>query len=176
MTLTEVSLPGVESQQYQLEVLTEHYLMQCVAEPVGMLMTYLDSPDRANLQFKEITLTGLSPDSNVNSIKIKELWVQRSEIIAVCLSESDLQGTVQKLPAKEKLRIFLPRFVVQGTVTRGEDTRMGDMFDVMKGTWAAVFDTQVFPLTTLRAHPFREAPFLLVNKDRIRFYEVLSPS
>jgi hypothetical protein len=174
MTLTDVSLLDVDTKQYELEVLTEHYLMQCVAKPVGMLMTYLDSPDRANLQFKDVTLTGLSTDSNVNSIKIKELWVQRSEIVAVCLDEADLQGAVQKLPTKELLRIFLPRFVVQGTLTRGVDTRMGDIFDVMKGAWAAVFDAQIFPLTALRAHPFREAPFLLINKDRIRFYEVLA--
>ena len=173
MTLTDVSLLDVDTKQYELEVLTEHYLMQCVAKPVGMLMTYLDSSERANLQFKDVTLTGLSTDSNVSSIKIKELWVQRSEIVAVCLSESDLQGAVQKLPTKELLRIFLPRFVVQGTLTRGVDTRMGDIFDVMKGAWAAVFDAQIFPLTALRAHPFREAPFLLINKDRIRFYEVL---
>ena len=173
MVLTDVSLPGVDTKQYQLEVLTEHYLMQCMVEPVGMLMTYLDSPERTNLQLKDITLTGLSTDSNVNSIKIDELWVQRSEIVAICLDETDLAGAVQKLPAKELLRIFLPRFVVQGTLTRGEDTRMGDMFEVIKGAWAAVFDAQIFPLTALRANPFREAPFLLVNKDCIRFYEVL---
>lgn len=175
MALTDVSLPEIDHKQYQLEVLTEHFLMQGVAEPVGMLMTYLESPERANLQFKEVTLTGLGTDSNVNSIKMKELWVQRSEIIAICLSEDDLQGAIQKLPAKETLRVFLPRFVIQGTITRGEDTRMGDMFEVMKGSWASIFDAQIFPLTTLRAHPFREAPFLLVNKNRIRFYEVLSP-
>jgi hypothetical protein len=176
MVLTDVSLPEVETKQYQLEVLTEDYLLQCAAEPVGMLMTYLDSPERTNLQFKDITLTGLATDSNVNSIKMKELWVQRSEVVTICLDEADLQGAVQKLPAKETLRIFLPRFVVQGTVTRGEDTRMGDMFEVIKGTWAAVFDAQVFPLTAMKAHPFREAPFLLVNKNRIRFYEVLTQS
>lgn len=174
MALTDVSIPRVETKQYQLEVLTEHYLMQCMAEPVGMLKTYLDSPERTNLQFKAITLTGLSTDSNVNSIKITELWVQRSEIVAICLNESDLQGEIQRLPAKETLRMFLPRFVVQGTLTRGEDTRTGDMFEVLKGTWAAVFNAQVFPLTTLRAHPFREAPFMLINKDHIRFYEVLT--
>jgi hypothetical protein len=169
-----MALPEIACKQYQLEILTENYLMQCMVEPPGMLMTYLDSPDRANFCFKDITLTGLSTDSNVNSIKIKELWVQRSEIIIMCLSESDLQGAVQKLPAQEKLRIFLPRFVVQGTLTHGEDTRLGDMFDVMKSTWAAVNIAQIFPLTALRAHPFREAQFLLVNKDRIRFYEVIS--
>jgi len=169
-----MSLPEVACKPYSLEVLTEHYLMQCVAEPIGMLMTYLDSPDRGNLLFKGITLTGLGTDSTVNSIKIKELWVQRSEILAICLNETDLQGAVQKLPAQEKLRIYLPRFIVQGMLTHGEDTRLGDMFEVMKGTWAAVNNVQIFPLTSIRAQPFREAPFLLVNKTRIRFYEVIS--
>jgi hypothetical protein len=166
--------PDVASKQFHLEVLTENYLMQCVVEPVGMLMTYLDSPDRGNLLFKDITMTGLAPDSTVDAIKIKELWVQRKEIIAVSLDEADLQGSVQKLPAHEKLRIYLPRFMVQGTLTRGQDTRLGDMFEVMKGTWAAVSNAQIFPLTAMKTHLLRDAPFLLVNKDRIRFYEAIS--
>jgi len=169
-----MALPEIEKKKYRLEILTENYLIQCVVEPVGMLMTYLDSPDRSNLQLKEITMTGLGTDSTVNSIKMKELWVQRDEVIAICLNEEDLQGAVQKLPAHEKLRIFLPRFVVQGTLTHGEDTRTGDMFEVMKSTWAAVNNANIFPLTSMRAHPFREAPFLLVNKDRMNFYEVIS--
>jgi len=169
-----MSLPEVANKQYTLEVLTEHYLIQCVAEPVGMLMTYLDSPDRGNLLFKNITLTGLGTNSTVNSVKMKELWVQRDEIVAICLDEAELDGTVQKLPAQEQLRVFLPSFVIQGTLTRGVDTRLGDMFDVMKGTWAAVNDAHVYPLTAMKVHPFREAPFLLINKDRIQFYEAIS--
>jgi hypothetical protein len=170
-----MSLPQVTSKQFPLEVLTEHYSMQCMVEPVGMLMTYLDSPDRSNLRFKDITMTGLGTDSTMNCVKIKELWVQRSEIIAIYLSEAELEGTVQKLPAQEKLRIYLPRFMIQGTLTHGQDTRLGDMFEVMKGTWVAVNHARVFPLTTIKALPFREAPFLLVNKDRIRFYEAITP-
>ena len=169
-----MALPEMEVKKYPLEILTENYLIQCVIEPVGMLMTYLDSPDRTNFLLKNIILNGLGSDSTVNAVKIKELWLQKSEIIAICLNEIDLQGAVQKLPAKEKLRIFMPRFVVQGTLTRGEDTRLGDMFEVMKSTWAAVSNVNVFPLTAMRAHPFRETPFLLINKDRINFYEVLS--
>jgi hypothetical protein len=171
-----MSLPEVPNKQIQLEVLTEHYLIHGNVQPVGMLMTYLDSPDRTNLNFKDVTMTGLGTDSTVDSIKIKGLWVQRREIIALCLSEADLQGAVQKLPAHEKLRIYLPRFMIQGTLTHGQDTRLGDMFEVMKGTWAAVTNAQVFPLTTMKVHPFREAPFLLVNKDLIRFYEAITPN
>jgi hypothetical protein len=168
--------PETAGKQFQLEVLTENFLMKCKVEPIGMLMIYLDSPDRNNMLFKDVTMTGLATDSTMDSIKIKELWVQRREIVAISLAEADLQGMVQKLPAQEKLRIYLPRFMIQGTVTHGQDTRLGDMFEVMKGTWAAVNHAQIFPLTAMKIHPFREAPFLLVNKDRIRFYEAISPN
>jgi len=168
-----MSLPGIESKKYQLEMLTEYYLMQCTVEPIGMLMTYLDAPDRFNILIKNVTMIGLGTDSKVDTIKIKELWVQRYEIIAVRVNEEDLQGAVQKLPAEEKLRLFMPRFVVQGTLTRGEDTRLGDMFEVMKGTWAPMSNVQIFPHTEMKAQVFRESPFLLLNKDRIRFYEAI---
>lgn len=168
-----MSLPELESKQYPLEILTEYYLMQCNVEPPGMLMTYLDSPDRLNVLLKNITMTGLGTDSMVASIKIKELWVQRSEIVVIRVNEADLQGAVQKLPAQEKLRLFMPRFVVQGIVTRGEDTRLGDMFEVMKGTWVAVANAQIFPHTAMKSQVFREAPLLLLNKNRIRFYEAV---
>ena len=168
-----MSLPDLQSKQYPLDVLTEYYLMQCVAEPVGMLMTYLDAPDRENLLLKNMTMTSLGVDSKVDTIRTKELWVQRSEVLAIRVSEEDLQGAIQKLPAREKLRIFMPRFVVQGTLTHGEDTRLGDMFEVMKGTWAAVMNAQVFPHTAMKSQVFRDAPLLLVNKSRIRFYEAV---
>jgi hypothetical protein len=168
-----MSLPGVESRQFPLEILNEYYLMRCGVEPVGMLMTYLDAPDRNNVLLKNVTLTGLGTDSKVDIIKIKELWVQRSEILAIRVNEADLEGAIQKLPAQEKLRVFMPRFVVQGTVTRGEDTRLGDMFEVMKGTWVAMSNAQIFPHTTMKAEVFRSAPLLLLNKNRIRFYEAV---
>lgn len=166
-------MPEIESKQYQLDVLTEYYLMQCIVEPVGMLMMYLDSPDRENLLFKNITMTSLGVESKVNTIKTKELWVQRNEILAIRVNEDDLEGAVQKLPAQEKLRIFMPRFVIQGTLTRGEDTRLGDMFEVMKGVWAGVMDAQIFPHTAMKTQVFRDARFLLLNKKRIRFYEAI---
>lgn len=168
-----MAIPQIESKQYPLEILTEYYLMQCVVEPVGMLLTYLDAPDRENILLKNVTLTGLGLDSKVDIIKMKELWVQRKEIIAMRLDEADLEGGVQKLPALERLRIFMPRFVVQGTVTRGEDTRLGDMFEVMKGTWVGMSNAQIFPHTAMKSQVFREAPFMLLNKNRIRFYEAL---
>ena len=169
-----MALPETKNKQYALEILTEYNLMQCVAEPVGLLMTYLDAPDRFNILLKNVTMTGLGTDSKVGTVEMKELWVQRSEMIAIRVEEADLEGAIQKLPAQEKLRIFMPRFVVQGTLTRGEDTRLGDMFEVMKGTWAAMFNAQVYPHTAMKAQVFRDARLLLLNKNRIRFYEAVA--
>jgi len=169
-----MSLPELERKQYSIEILNEYYLMQCIIEPPGMLMTYLDAPDRTNILMKNVTLIGLGTDSKVDVVKIKELWVQRNEILVIRINEEELQGAVQKLPAQERLRIFMPRFVVQGTLTRGEDTRVGDMFEVMKGTWVAITNAQIIPHTSMKSQVFREAPFLLLNKNRIRFYEAVS--
>lgn len=166
-----MSLPDLTSKKFQLDILTEYYWMQCIVEPVGMLMTYLDSPDRENILIKDVTMTSLGTDSKVGTIRMKELWVQRSEIVAIRVKEEDLEGSVQKLPGQEKLRIFLPRFVVQGDLTHGEDTKIGDMFEVMKGTWASISNAQIFPHTEMKSQVFRVTPFLLVNKNRIRFYE-----
>lgn len=168
-----MALPEIDSKQYPLEILTEHYLVQCTVEAVGMLLSYLDAPERVNILLKNVTMISLSTDSRVDSIKIKELWVQKNEIIAIRVNEADLGGAVQKLPAEEKLRIFMPRFVLQGTLTRGVDTRLGDMFEVMKSTWAGMSNAQVFPHTETKVQVFRTAPFLLLNKTRIRFYEAV---
>lgn len=168
-----MSLPQLETKRYPIDILTEHYLLQCVVEPVGMLMTYFDSPDRTNFLVKDINMSGLGMDSAVSTVKIKELWVQREEIVVIRVNEEYLQGTLQKLPTIEKLRVFLPRFVVQGTFNHGEDTRLGDMFDVLKGTWVAAHNVQMFPLTALKTQVFRDVPLLLINKNYIHFYESL---
>ena len=166
-----MSLPTLESKQYPLEILTEYYLLQGIVEPVGVLMTYLDTPDRTNILLSDVTMTGLGSDSTVNAIKVKELWVQREEIVAIRVNEADLGQPLQNLPAKGLLRVFLPRFVVQATFTHGPDTRIGDLFELMKGTWAAAREAKIFPLTAVRTNTFRDADLLLINKNRIRFFE-----
>ncbi len=166
-----MSLPNIESKPYSAEILTENYHINCVIEPIGNLMTYLDSPERKNILIKNITMSGLANDSAIASVNIKELWVTRNEIILIRVNEDDVKDSLQNLPAKETLRIFMPRFVLQGTISRGEDTRVGDMFDVLKGNWAAAHNAQVFPLTNVKRQIFRQASLVLINKNRIQFYE-----
>ena len=134
-------------------------------------MTYLDTPERNNILIKNITMTGLANDSVIGTINIKELWVTREEIILIRVNEDDVKESLQHLPVRETLRIFVPNFVVQGAISRGEDTRVGDMFDVLKGDWAAIHDAQVFPLSSIKAQVFKQASMVLINKNRIEFYE-----
>jgi len=168
-----MSFPNIESRQHSTEILTEQYHIKCVIEPPGELMTYIDSPEHNNFLIKNIVLTSLEIDSLIASVNIKELWIKRDEIILMRVNEDDVKGSLQNLPAKETLRIFMPRFVVQGTVLRGEDTRVGEMFDALIGNWAAVHEAQVYPLTKEKAQVFRQASLVLINKNRVRFDEAL---
>ncbi|GAB4426342.1 MAG: hypothetical protein Kow002_15660 [Anaerolineales bacterium] len=166
-----MDLPNIETKKYSADILTEDYYLQCTIEPLGVLMTYLDTPDRKNILVKNVTMKGLASNSAVGSVNIKELWITRDEILTIRVDEEAVKGSIQNLPAKENLRIFLPRFVVQGTLTHGEDARVDDMFEVLKGSWAAASNAQVFPLISMKTQVFRQAPLLLINKNRIRFYE-----
>ena len=88
--------PEVARKQYPLEVLTEHYHFQCKVEPVGMLMTYLDSPDRCNILFKDI--------------KVSEVMTTN---LIICESEDDLcyvttimiKNRIRHLPIVENTKI-----------------------------------------------------------------------
>ena len=168
-----MSLPPLQSHQYQVEFFTEHYAVSGILEPFGMLSTYLDLTDRSNLQVKQVTATALDNDSAVNAFQSSELWMRRDEILALRILGEDVPGLVQNLPVHEKLRIFIPRFVVQGVVLRGTDTKISDLFEAMKGAWASVAEARVYPLAALRTPVFREAALLLINKRHIRFYEAV---
>lgn len=168
-----MSLPSLESQQFKIEILTEHYLLAGTLEVFGLLSTYLNQAERANFQIKQASLSALDTDSTLSVMPMEEVWVRREEIAALRIVEGDTQGLVQRLPIAETLRMFIPRFVIQATMLRGTDTSMGVFFEALAGPWAAATEAQVYPLTALKATVFREAPLLLINKRHIRFYEVV---
>jgi len=54
-----MSFATPEIHHYAVEVLTEQYLFSATLEPPGMLLNYVNHPDRATLQLKQVTATAL---------------------------------------------------------------------------------------------------------------------
>ncbi len=166
-----MSFSALQVRHYPVEVLTEHFLFAAALEPPGMLQTYLNHPDRITLSLKQVSATALDPGGKLATFQADELWVRRDEIIAIRFPNSLSTATMQLLPRKEKLRVFLTRFVVQGVFRCGVDTGLGDMFDTMNTYWALVGEARLFPLLPSPVPVFSDAPLLLVNRRHIRFYQ-----
>jgi len=167
------SLPPLQARHYNVEMVTAQYLLSGKLEPFGALMIYLNHPERVTFLVRDVTATALDAANVAHVFHTDELWVYRRDISLLHPRETLSPSTMQLLPAKEKVRLVLPRFVVQATVYRGTDTAVGDMFDALSGYWIMATETQIFPLQPVAAPVFREAHQLLINRAYVQSYQVL---
>jgi hypothetical protein len=166
-----MSFAALQTRHYAVELLTEHYFFAAALEPLGMLVNYLNHPDRTTYQFKQVAASALDAGSKLPAFQADELWLRRDEIVAIRFVDGLSAGTLPLLPRKEKLRVFLTRFVVQAVFRCGTDTSVGDIFDAMTSYWAPATEVRVHPLAACACPVFAEAGLLLVNRRHIRFYQ-----
>jgi len=166
-----MSFGTLESRHYAVDLLTEQYVFSGALEPPGMLITYLNHPDRSTLQIKQVTASALDAGSKLAAWQADTLWVRRDEVLAMRFVDQISQNTMQLLPRKEKLRVFLPRFVVQALFRCGVDTSVGDLFDTLTSYWALATDALIYPPVPCAAPVFSTAPLLMVNRRRLLFYQ-----
>lgn len=164
------ALPPLQARRYHVEVITDQYMLAGVLEPFGSLMNYLNHPERKTFQFKEVTASALEAANVVRSFQADSLWLYRERIILLRPLETLSSDTIQLLPTKEKLRVLLPRFIVQATFHRGLDTAVGDMFDSISGHWAIATEAQIYAFQPSPAPLFHEARQLLINRAYIQAY------
>ena len=166
-----MSFATPEIHHYAVEVLTEQYLFSATLEPPGMLLNYVNHPDRATLQLKQVTATALDAGSKLATLQTESLWVRRDEILVMRFMEQLSSDTMQLLARKEKLRVYLPRFVVQAVFRCGVDASLSDLFDTLTSYWAPATDALVYPLMPCATPVFSNAQLLLLNRRRLLFYQ-----
>ncbi len=162
-----------QPRRYRIQAFLEHYLLWATLEPAGPLIPYLNNIERKNLLLQNVNAISLDMQTNVETFKADELWVYRDEIMAIRFFDPISTTTVPLFPIKDKLRVFLPRLVVQGYFTHSPDTKIGDIFESTSGNWAATTDVRIHPLLPTKAQIAPEAPILLISKQHIQFYQPL---
>jgi len=166
-----MALPKLQSKQYKVEVFTPQFLLSGVLEPVGSLMSYLNNVDRNNLSIKQVNATPIEPAFSLPTFAAEELWLPHKELIAIRFLDAISSDTMPLLSNKEKVRVFLPHIVVQATFSRGADTKIHEIFDVLSGDWVAAADAQIFPLHPMKCQFGRDAQRMLIIKRHIQFYQ-----
>ena len=166
-----MALPKLQSKQYKVEVFTPQFLLSGILEPVGTLMPYLNNADRNNILLKQVSATPIEPTTSLPTFLADELWIPRKELIAVKFLDALTSNTMPLLTNKEKLRVFLPHIVIQATFSRGADTKIHEIFDVISGDWVAAADAQIYPLHPTKCQFGRAAQRVLIVKRHIQFYQ-----
>ena len=166
-----MAIPQLTSKQYKVEVFTPQFLLAGVLEPVGVLMPYLNNADRNNILVKKVSATPIDPAHSLPVFNAEELWLPRKEILAVRFLDAISNDTMPLLSHKEKVRVFLPHLVIQATFSRGADTKIHEIFDVLSGDWVAAADAQIYPLHPMKCQFGRDAQRVLIIKRHIQFYQ-----
>ena len=166
-----MSLPQLQSKQYPVEVFTAQFLISAVLEPIGALMPFLENADRKTILFKQANATAIEPSISLPAFNADELWLPRTEIIALRFLEPTASETMRFMPNKAKLRVFLPHFIVQATFSHGPDTKLHEIFNVISSDWIPAADAHIYPLVPTRNKIAAEAQTLLIIKHHIQFYQ-----
>lgn len=166
-----MAIPQLKSKQYKVEMFTPQFFLSGILEPVGSLMPYLNNADRNNILMKQVSATPIDPAYNLPTFNADEIWVPRKELLAIKFLDAISPDTMPLLTSKEKVRVFLPHLVVQATFSRGADTKIHEIFDVLSGDWVAAADAQVFPMHPMKCQFGRDAQMVLIIKRHIQFYQ-----
>lgn len=165
-----MSLPQIQTRQYRVEAFTHDFMFSAILEFVGNLMIFINSPDRRTILLKKVTVTALDTTSTINAYPVEELMIRQEELVMIRPLDELSPGTASLLPGKEKLRIFIPRYVIQAVVSHGPDTKVGDMFDTVGGNWILAVDVHAHSLLPVKTPIFHKSSQLLLSRRYIRFY------
>jgi hypothetical protein len=166
-----MTMPQLTSKQYKVEIFTPLFLFSGILEPIGALMPYLSNIDRHNIPLKQVTASALDQNINASTFNADELWIPRRETLAIRFLEVIALETMKLLPNREKLRVFLPHILVQGTFSRGPDTKLSEIFEATSGEWMPVTEALIYPLHPTKTEIKREADMMLIMKYHIQLYQ-----
>jgi hypothetical protein len=170
-----MSLPGFQIRHYQVELLSEHYVLSGELEPFGPLMIYLNDPERSALRLKNLQGCALDPGLTIDNLRSEDMMVRKDEVILIRPLDAVSQSTVPLLARRQVLQVFINRFVLQAAFPCGQETQVSEIFDLSPGHWVACVDAQVYPLQRAQQSIFHEAKLVLLNKHHVRFYQAVKP-
>jgi len=170
-----MNLPDVRTRQYEVELLSEHYVLSGELEPFGPLMLYLNNPERSALRLRNSRGRALDPGMTIDTFRSDDMMVRKDEVILIHPLDAVSQSTVPLLARRQLLQVFLSRFVLQAAFPCGQETQVSEIFDMSPGHWVACVEAQVYPLQRSEHPIFTEAKIILINKSYIRFYQAVKP-
>ena len=139
-------------------------------EPAGRVLDYLNSENRSTFPLFDVKILSITPGKQLSGITRPEITVNQSELGLIYFLDAEYRQQVQLLRNFDSVIAYTPHAVVRGNFHRGVETRLGDLFDMMQGSFLAMTDVSIFPIADLPAPFPQQADLLIVNRFFVNLY------
>jgi hypothetical protein len=160
----------VTLQRYDVQILGRAFQFVGQMEPVGRVLDYLNDANRSTFPIYDVKISPVTPGSPLAGITRPEIIVSNDELGLIYFLDPEYRKKVDVLRNFDRVVAYTAHAVLRGNFHRGVETRLGDLFDVMQGSYLALTDVNIVPMTELPAPFPLQADVLIANRAFVDLY------
>lgn len=151
---------------YDVEVVMPHFLLKAKFKPRGDLLIYMNDQAVNYYGFAEVKMAPLGGDYQVRPFRQSIMTVNEKYLAFISMVDKEESEKLQLLRSKRPVVFYTDWFAVRGQLHVNEDARGDDLLDGPRN-YFAVTDASVYPIRKAAAHPTRNVPLLLLNRNAV---------
>lgn len=157
-------------QRYDVQILGRMFQFVGQMEPIGRLIDFLGDPERTTYPLFDVKISPITPGGPLSGITRPEAVVSTQEMGLIYFLDAEYRQKVDVLQTSDRIIAYTPHAILRGSLHRGAETRLRDLFDILTSVFTPMTNVSIFPLTELPAPFPREADLLIINRLYVSAY------
>jgi hypothetical protein len=163
---------NIELPTFQVEAVTQDYLLRADMQPRGDMLGYLNDRNWQFISFRNGELQSLAADRRVGAMPQDITTVNKQRLTVLSVLKKDQAADIHLQITTKPSVFYFDHFAVQGKLHVPPDAPDEDLLDEMHDFYP-VSDAVLFPIRPVAINPTKEVPLLFVNRSMIQTYHVL---
>ena len=157
-------------ERHDVQVLGRHFQFAGQLEPAGQVMDYLNTEDRTAFPLYDVKIFPIPPAGPLSGITRPEITVTGGEMGLIYFPDPDYRQRISAFKTFDRVIAYTPHAILRGNFHRGVEQRLGDLFDVLQGSFLVMTDVNLFFTTELPAPFPGQADLLILNRHYVTVY------
>lgn len=163
---------NIELPTFQVEVVTQDYLLRADLQPRGDLQGYLNDRNWQYISFRNGELHSLAADRRVGAMPQDTTTVNKLRLTVLSVLKKEQAANIHMQITTRPAVFYFDHFAVQGNLHVPPDAPDEDLLDEMHDFYP-VSNAVLFPIRPVAIKPTKEVPVLFFNQSMIQTYHVL---
>jgi hypothetical protein len=160
----------ITREQYDVQVIGQRFQYVGQMEPIGRAMDYFNDAGRTTFTLHDVEVFLLGSKGPLKTISRPQIVANSGELGLIYFLDSEYRQQVNVLRNFDRVIVYTPHSILRGNFHRGAETPLTELFDMLQGSFLAITEVNVFPLTNLPAPFPQQADLLLVNRSFVSLY------